>query len=130
MKIISFIALGGALGTLFRYFLNHLALYSTFPIWTMFENIIGSFLLGILTGYVLVQKLPEHWKNGLGVGLCGSFTTMSTFAFDTYYLFHVYNLFYVGMYMIGSLLWGVIMAMLGMYAGQKLAVARKEGMRP
>lgn len=129
MKNISFIALGGAVGSLFRYALNHLALLWTFPIWTMIVNLIGSFLLGLLTEYMLVGKLPEHWKNGLGVGFCGGFTTMSTFAFDATYLMQTYSLVYAGIYVSSSLICGLILAMLGMYLGNRLVLHGKGGVR-
>lgn len=120
MKVTLFVALGGALGTLFRYVLNQVLIFSSFPLGTMLENVIGSFLLGLLTAFVLERNIPTHWKNALGVGFCGSFTTMSTFAADTYQIFLNGTLFSLSLYLVVSLAGGMSLALVGMVAGKKL----------
>jgi CrcB protein len=129
MKVIIFIALGGALGTLFRYVLNQLILLSSFPLATMLENLVGSFLLGLLTAFVLERNIPIPWKNGLGVGFCGSFTTMSTFAADTHELFLNGTLFSLSLYVAVSLAGGMFLALAGMIAGKKLGMRNGKVMK-
>ncbi len=87
------IASGGALGAGLRYsfiLLSQYLGYSGDLAWViMAENIIGSFLLGSLSGWLLMRKGQADSKRMLflGTGLLGSFTTFSTFSLDIIYLF-------------------------------------------
>lgn len=78
------IALGGGIGSVARYLLsifvqNRFAIF--FPFGTLTVNIIGSFVLGTLLGFADRGSLiSQEWKLFLAVGLCGGFTTFSTFA--------------------------------------------------
>lgn len=75
------VAAGGAAGAAARFALDG-ALTSrrsgTFPLATLLINVTGSALLGVLTGLVLFQHLPDGWRVVLGTGFCGGFTTFST----------------------------------------------------
>jgi CrcB protein len=122
--VIIFIALGGAFGTLFRYLLNQSILSPSFPIGTILENLIGSFLLGLLTAFVLEKNIPAPWKHGVGVGFCGSFTTMSTFAADIYEFFLNGTFFSLSLYLAVSLTGGLCLALVGMVAGKKIGMKR------
>ncbi len=87
IKMLLFIAGGGAVGALSRYGAS-LGVYNLlgrgFPYGTLFVNVMGSFLMGILS-ILLVQRLnlgPE-WRAAILVGFLGSFTTFSTFSVET-----------------------------------------------
>ncbi len=54
-----------------------------FPWGTFAVNASGSLLLGLLTGLALYHGFPETSKVILGTGFCGSYTTFSTFSFET-----------------------------------------------
>jgi CrcB protein len=54
-----------------------------FPWATFVVNVTGSFLLGALTGLVLFHDVDRHVAVVLGAGFCGTYTTFSTFAFET-----------------------------------------------
>jgi CrcB protein len=61
----------------------------TFPFGTLVVNIVGSFLIGVLAG--LLPRLPNHGlaivlQQLLIVGVCGGFTTFSSFSLQTYNL--------------------------------------------
>lgn len=56
---------------------------SQFPWGILLVNVLGSFLLGFLTGLVLDGDADPAWRLVLGVGFCGGFTTFSTAMTDT-----------------------------------------------
>lgn len=91
-----YIFLGGGLGAITRFGLSsgiqsiaeHTRLHR-FPIGIFACNIVGSFLIGCLFGYI-ASKGNQHsaWLHPLAVtGFLGAFTTFSTFALDTQKLF-------------------------------------------
>lgn len=92
LKTILLVALGGSIGSVARYFISKLSLYFTFmsiPFGTLTVNIIGSFVIGFLTG--LSQKstiLTHEWRLFLMVGICGGFTTFSSFTNENLMLMH------------------------------------------
>ncbi len=82
--------MGGALGALLRFWVST-ALYGrfgrAFPWGTLGVNVIGSFLMGLLT-ILLVERLisgPEI-RAFLLIGFFGAFTTFSTFSLETFNL--------------------------------------------
>ncbi|ERN54652.1 CrcB family protein [Alkalihalophilus marmarensis] len=119
-KNIIAISIGGAIGTTFRYIFNIVTLETGYPLGTIIENLGGSFLLGFLTAWFIVFKPKEWVKTGLGVGLCGGFTTMSTFAADSVLLYsvHIYNTL---IYVVISLFGGVVCALAGSVLGTAIA---------
>jgi CrcB protein len=80
------IAVGGAAGSVLRYFLGGVVQrLSTggFPVGTMFVNVSGCFLIGILLRQFLNMQLSPELRAFLIVGFCGGFTTFSTFSGET-----------------------------------------------
>ncbi|MFB6184633.1 MAG: fluoride efflux transporter CrcB [Haloarculaceae archaeon] len=70
---------GGALGALLRTFVSQRVDVEEFPAGTFTVNVVGSFALGVVT-----FLLPDStWALLLGTGACGSFTTFSSFSFET-----------------------------------------------
>lgn len=83
MKTILFVGLGSMLGGILRYGIGLLPLPTVlqgFPIWTLVINLLGCFLIGLLTAYTETTSLDAAIARGLTVGLCGGFTTFSTFS--------------------------------------------------
>ena len=112
---------GGAIGALARYGVG-LFLPSSgtvFPYSTLFINGIGSFALVCLTYSVLKDGKNERAKLFFGTGLCGGFTTMSTFALEVTNL--AVNQPTLGLiYLLLTLIIGIFMAWLGYIAVSSL----------
>lgn len=53
-----------------------------FPVGTLFVNVTGSFLLGLVTGLGMAGSLSPLWVAAIGTGFCGALTTFSTWAVD------------------------------------------------
>lgn len=70
---------GGALGALARYGVTRALARDGVPAGTLAVNVLGSFLLGLLT----FAGAGSDAMLFVGVGACGSFTTFSSFSFET-----------------------------------------------
>ena len=80
------VALGGMLGSVARYWLGLTVQGATgtlFPLGILVVNVLGCFALGFITTFLPSRGVAEAPMFFLTVGLCGGFTTMSTFSFDT-----------------------------------------------
>jgi CrcB protein len=90
------IAIGGAVGAITRFLVANFIygfLGRSFPIGTLFINVSGSFLMGFLTELLLQRfALAIELRAGILVGFLGAYTTFSTFALETLYLFEAGNL--------------------------------------
>jgi CrcB protein len=78
-------AAGGA-GSLLRYLVDAATkarLTTQLPVATIGINIVGSALLGLITGLVLFAGAPSTLALVAGTGFCGGFTTFSTASFET-----------------------------------------------
>ncbi len=83
------VALGGAIGASLRYGANigAMRLFGPgFPAATLFVNILGSFLMGVLV-VTLAKKGGTHLAPLLMTGVLGGFTTFSAFSLDAFTLF-------------------------------------------
>jgi fluoride exporter len=81
------ISVAAIIGANLRYLLSRLAaleLGSIFPYGTLFINIIGSFIVGFFVIWTTERALVDpRWRLLVVVGFCGSFTTFSSYAFET-----------------------------------------------
>jgi fluoride exporter len=83
------VAIGGALGSVARYALGNamtMALGPEFPWGTLLINVLGSFVIsffGVLTGANARLPVPFEARVFVTVGLCGGFTTFSSFSLQT-----------------------------------------------
>ena len=80
------VAFGGAIGAIARYSIGNWtrARYGEgFPIGTLFVNVTGSFMLGVVVGLAMAGRLSPQGKLLLGTGFMGAFTTFSTFSVDS-----------------------------------------------
>ena len=121
MSGILYVALGGALGATGRHLLGMGVLKAFgpgYPYGTMFANVLGGFLMGLLAGWLALKVSGgTNLRLFLGVGLLGGFTTFSAFSLDAVLLYEkkAYSalLGYVGgsvILSIGALMVGLILA--------------------
>jgi len=90
MQKTMFIALGGLVGTLFRYWLSGGVARQygeTFPWGTMVVNLVGCFLAGVVF-YVTEERflLSPTLRTVLLIGFLGGFTTFSSYGLQTFTL--------------------------------------------
>lgn len=86
MLLAILVGLAAALGALARYLLDQAVAQrskSAFPWGTWVINVSGSFILGLITGFALHHGLDAHVVTVVGTGVCGGYTTFSTFNFET-----------------------------------------------
>jgi len=95
---------GGAIGALCRHFVSERIDADEFPVGTLTVNVIGSFVLGLVTFLSLGDQLGLL----LGTGACGSFTTFSSFSFETFRLWETGERFRAATNAIGNLVGAVI----------------------
>ena len=108
------VGLGGAIGSLFRYGLGLLIGIRVFPIATLFINIIGSFIIGLVIGLSLeYESFNLNWKPLLATGLCGGFTTFSAFSIENIQLMQQGKFLLSGAYILLSIILGITAAWIG-----------------
>ena len=82
------IAIGGALGTLGRFWVNGLVskYFETFPMGTLVINVTGAFVIGFfatLTGTEGRMLVSSTFRSFFMAGICGGYTTFSSFSLQT-----------------------------------------------
>jgi fluoride exporter len=81
------ISLAALVGANLRYVLSRLAargLGTVFPYGTLAINVVGSFIVGFFVIWTTERALVDpRWRLLVVVGFCGSFTTFSSYAFET-----------------------------------------------
>ncbi|MFF9375999.1 fluoride efflux transporter CrcB [Streptomyces griseoluteus] len=80
------VILGGMAGAPLRYLTDRAVQKrhdAVFPWGTFTVNVLGCFILGLLTGAVAAGAASSHVQLLMGTGLCGALTTYSTFSYET-----------------------------------------------
>ena len=128
MSAYLWIAAGSALGGMARYFCTGLAarfIGDTFPWGTMLVNIVGCTFIGLFAtftgpdGRFLVAPTVRQF---VMVGICGGFTTFSSFSLETLNLARDGQWVKVGANVLGS----VLFCLLGVWLGHAAATALNE----
>jgi CrcB protein len=85
------ISLGAIVGASARYFVSRFVakvVSASFPYGTLLINITGSFILGLFLVWSTERALPDpRWRLLVAIGFCGSYTTFSSYAFESFSLF-------------------------------------------
>jgi len=115
---IAAIAGGGALGAVLRHSANQGAMHlfgAEYPYGTLFVNVLGSFLMGVLISYFAhVWQPSAEFRIFLVTGFLGAFTTFSTFSLDFVTLFDRGAMVPAFGYIAISVLMGIGALMMGM----------------
>lgn len=111
------VSVGAGIGGGLRYIISTIAARNLpiyFPFGTLIVNTLGSFLLGlIIFGLDEKELISSNLRLFLGVGICGGFTTFSTFSLETIYLFRDSQFLFAGLNIILNLfssLFGIVFA--------------------
>jgi CrcB protein len=117
------VAVGGALGTTGRYWLSGVVarlIGETFPWGTLSVNVTGSFVIGlfaVLTGPDGRIFLGSTARQFVMIGLCGGYTTFSSFSLQTLALMNDGEWLYAG----ANIVLSVALCLLAVWAGSMLA---------
>ena len=82
MTAVLAVGLGGALGAIGRYGISLLPLKGAFPWLTLLTNLLGALGIGLVAGLAAGGRLPPTWTLFWKTGVCGGFTTFSTFSLE------------------------------------------------
>lgn len=113
-----FVALGGAIGAAGRYLISLIPVRTAFPVLTLLTNITGAVLIGFIVGVASGRDNASpntalFWKTGV----CGGFTTFSTFSLEACTLLenksYLMGVSYIAL--------SVICCVIGVFLGMKAA---------
>lgn len=105
------VGIGGFAGSVIRYMIGLLPIKpdNGFPVKTLFINVLGAFIIGIIAALAAKNKsLNPNIVLMLKVGVCGGFTTFSTFAYETAELLQNGNIFVALSYVMLSVALGIM----------------------
>ncbi|MFZ5939681.1 MAG: fluoride efflux transporter CrcB [Bacteroidota bacterium] len=117
LKSLFIAGLGGFIGTVLRFWVSRFIQVSfdtVFPWGTFLVNILGSLLIGIFFG--LSERgniMSPEWRIFLTVGICGGFTTFSSFSYDALLLIQSREILRVVLYASLSFFLGLVAVFTG-----------------
>jgi CrcB protein len=118
------VALGGALGSVARYWMTNVTVALTgplFPWGTIAINVIGSFVIGAVayaTTPIGAVPISLDIRAFILVGICGGYTTFSSFSIQTLELAREGHWFYAG----ANIVLSVVLCLIAVWAGYRLAL--------
>lgn len=118
------IAVCGAAGCLSRYFIAgwvHDLTGRSFPFGTLTVNILGAFIIGLISEFSLRSTLiPPSLRIGLTIGFLGGLTTFSTFSYETFRLLEDGEILFASINVLASVLTCLVFTWLGISVARAL----------
>ncbi|HRG18664.1 MAG TPA: fluoride efflux transporter CrcB [Flavobacterium lutivivi] len=118
LKTIFFIAIGGAVGSILRFLVSQIVSKfwtGNFPLATFTVNVLGCFMIGFFVGITTKNNLDNGLKWLLITGLCGGFTTFSTFSMENITLLQNNHFTTAFVYVISSVIISILSVWLGLF---------------
>lgn len=113
------VGIGGAIGSMMRHGAGLLFLkagWTNFPWSTLTINLLGSFCIGLIVGWLAdVQNWSEEIRLFAVVGILGSFTTFSAFSLESVLLFERGQYLYAAFYVAASVILSIATTFLGLF---------------
>jgi fluoride exporter len=113
------VGVGGAFGSMLRYAVGLALADTTYPLATLFVNLTGSFVVGLVFSAFL-GRWPVSVMTGVTVGVLGGFTTFSTFAWEGLAALQDDRVGMAAVYVVASVVGGLIAAWLGYLSGRAI----------
>jgi CrcB protein len=117
MKNLIIIGVGGAFGAVARHLVGAFVIRHVswaFTHSTFMVNLSGCFFIGLLYGLaVRYSWLTLEWRLFLITGICGGYTTFSSFSFESISLVRQGNYTYFFLYVLGSVILGLLATVIG-----------------
>jgi CrcB protein len=115
LKQLLLVGLGGGTGSIFRFLVSKITFSNGFPWATLIVNLIGCFLIGLLTGIAAKnQVIDANMKLLLITGFCGGFTTFSAFSMENIQMFQNADYLNLALYLIISIVFGLATVFCGL----------------
>ena len=118
MKQLILVFLGGGIGTVLRFIISKFITHNDrgFPWSTFSANLIGCFIIGLISGYFFKTSSSNQSDIILfaTVGICGGFTTFSTFAYENLNFLKSGDYIFFITYTLGSFILGILMVYFGL----------------
>jgi fluoride exporter len=111
------IALGGAIGTLARFWTGSMMLRATakqlFPWGTLTVNLLGCLLIGYLSGLFSDRLIRPEYRLAITVGFLGGYTTFSSYGWETASFLREREWFLAGAYILANNVVGIALVVIG-----------------
>lgn len=118
---ILYIGIGGFIGAVSRYLLSRWvnSLLPVFPLGTLVVNVLGSFVLGFIMYSVTAgRNISPELRDFITIGILGGFTTMSSFAYESYRLAELSQVILFAL----NIALNIILCLAAVWAGRELAL--------
>lgn len=126
MLIYFWVMLGGGLGSVARFWVSSVLASrygTTFPSGTLFVNITGCFIIGLFAGLTNAESrliVPPSFRQFFMIGVCGGYTTFSSFSLQTLDLARAGEWLWAGLNTLGSVAGCLVAVWLGHVAALML----------
>jgi CrcB protein len=124
VQTVLLISIGAIIGANLRYFVAQYVarlIPSTFPLGTLVINITASFILGFFLIWTSERVLADpRWRLFIAVGFCATYSTYSSFAFETFALFEKGQMALAALNILGTNVVCLIAVMLGAMLARSL----------